>query len=658
MSGPSGFLTKTFEIFSTPEYADLCGWGANGDTIYVRKIEEFSKQILPKYFKHANFQSFVRQLNMYDFHKTVQDPNNGEFHHMYFRKDRPELMSLIKRKANSRTESSKKTKSTSGMTLTATSVKAEGEADSVPEETPAEDIVHFPMDQQEPCRSEEHDLERRVMELEYASNRLSEIENQYARIVGENQMLKRMVVDARAKQEATQEKVENILKILKSLYVTVHGGEVGSDGVSLGLEDKDVDRTVEERHLIESIIPALTSLSSAKADFTDAAAATGAASLPVQVSADSRQSTVTKSRNRGSSGGSRARERPPLRRPPAQTQSVIDEPVAERVEDALLLSHQNSFDMAASSVFFSDPSLSMVSNPNMKLSAPSNSSSNDAVGSTADVDVTTKIEESERRGEDLGAPLVRLGSSLDSFLSYLGNTADSPGAILAGGGAGGSSYIEPEVVRVKEEVDDWSSVTAGAGEGGGLLVRQSAYDTYEPLAGTTNSHATRSTTKKSGSIHPPKSKNAVLGKRKLRGGSAGDGGKLTDEAALVTEDADETSAETADKGPHFSEPSEGFSSIIETQGIALTRLDSLESTLSSLLDLCGDEPPMTGLATSSDSILGMPLERQSSPGLQRLASGLERLSSILSPTISNGRPITPETFASMDSINDMKLCPN
>jgi len=46
MSGPAGFLTKTFEIFSNIEYADLCGWGPKGDTIYVRKVNQLRKMLV------------------------------------------------------------------------------------------------------------------------------------------------------------------------------------------------------------------------------------------------------------------------------------------------------------------------------------------------------------------------------------------------------------------------------------------------------------------------------------------------------------------------------------------------------------------------------------------------------------------------------------
>jgi hypothetical protein len=102
-----GFLTKTYEIFSLPDHQEYCGWGPKGDTIIIRKIEPFARLILPKYFKHSNFQSFVRQLNMYDFRKTVQDPGHGEFQHPNFKVNHPELLVLIRRKAHTKSGDSK-----------------------------------------------------------------------------------------------------------------------------------------------------------------------------------------------------------------------------------------------------------------------------------------------------------------------------------------------------------------------------------------------------------------------------------------------------------------------------------------------------------------------------------------------------------------------
>ena len=103
-----GFLQKTYEIFNTSQWSHLCGWDSEGKTIIIYDVDEFCEQVLPSFFKHKNIQSFVRQLNMYDFHKTCENPSDQCFTHPHFRRGQPELLEYIKRKVNVKSQKNNK----------------------------------------------------------------------------------------------------------------------------------------------------------------------------------------------------------------------------------------------------------------------------------------------------------------------------------------------------------------------------------------------------------------------------------------------------------------------------------------------------------------------------------------------------------------------
>lgn len=53
-----------FSLIKDPRHQDLINWSPNGTSFYIRNIKKFADQVLPEYFKHGNFSSFVRLLNM------------------------------------------------------------------------------------------------------------------------------------------------------------------------------------------------------------------------------------------------------------------------------------------------------------------------------------------------------------------------------------------------------------------------------------------------------------------------------------------------------------------------------------------------------------------------------------------------------------------
>jgi len=64
-SVPAPFLTKTYQLVDDPATDHIVSWGEDDTTFVVWRPPEFARDLLPNYFKHNNFSSFVRQLNTY-----------------------------------------------------------------------------------------------------------------------------------------------------------------------------------------------------------------------------------------------------------------------------------------------------------------------------------------------------------------------------------------------------------------------------------------------------------------------------------------------------------------------------------------------------------------------------------------------------------------
>jgi hypothetical protein len=111
MEKGSTFLDKAYALIETCP-AGVGGWSEDGQSFFIKDEPQFSA-LLPKFFRHNNLKSFVRQLNLYGFHKLrntgalVKSTNADapeadwiEFRHDRFIRGEHELIKTIQRRVN------------------------------------------------------------------------------------------------------------------------------------------------------------------------------------------------------------------------------------------------------------------------------------------------------------------------------------------------------------------------------------------------------------------------------------------------------------------------------------------------------------------------------------------------------------------------------
>ena len=56
---------QTWQLLEDPNNTHLISWTPDGDAFVVLQPDTFARELLPTVFKHNNYTSFVRQLNIY-----------------------------------------------------------------------------------------------------------------------------------------------------------------------------------------------------------------------------------------------------------------------------------------------------------------------------------------------------------------------------------------------------------------------------------------------------------------------------------------------------------------------------------------------------------------------------------------------------------------
>jgi len=91
------FIVKLHQMLSNPDIEDIISWLPHGRAWRILQRKPFEEQVIPLYFRHCRYSSFMRQVNGWGFRRVTNGSDYNAYYHEMFLRGMPHLCYKMRR---------------------------------------------------------------------------------------------------------------------------------------------------------------------------------------------------------------------------------------------------------------------------------------------------------------------------------------------------------------------------------------------------------------------------------------------------------------------------------------------------------------------------------------------------------------------------------
>ena len=202
------FLSKLCDILNNKNNNSAISWDTDGKKIVISDTIKLCKDILPKFYKHRNYSSFIRQLNLYGFHKYKGIMDNLEiYEHDAFNKNitKEEIKQLTKKARHNQMVKNLDTY------INSNNEEELKEKDSLP--LPEDKVLNYLTIKVEENNKNSIEALKKIEELKKEVKSLNDELSQYKDILNSNKLVLSKLLKIQIKTNLVNHKIDKIKNI-------------------------------------------------------------------------------------------------------------------------------------------------------------------------------------------------------------------------------------------------------------------------------------------------------------------------------------------------------------------------------------------------------------------------------------------------------------